>query len=143
MNSVDADGQLYVSLTLIEKDLIPDDISSKLGINPDKSFRQGDTHQNNDGKIIVRRHGYWEIESSNKNLPSNDIVLHFRWLLDLIEPVKNDLQEILKDTKIKARLSCFWIVTDGRINVEIEPELIARLASLNVKMWFDIYSDKS
>ena len=143
VNSVESQERLFVSLTLIGKDLIPDEITSSLGINPDYSFRRGDSHQNDHGKMIVRRHGLWEINSDGKKLPSGNIVAQLNWLVDLIEPVRENLSQILENKTIQARASCFWIVPDGRINVEVEPELLSQLASLNMKFWFDIYSDKS
>lgn len=143
MNSAQSEERLYVSLTLIGKDLIPEEITSRLEISPDYSFTHGDSHQNGQGKTIVRRHGLWEITSDGRELPSGDIVAQLNWLVDLIEPVRENLSRILEDKTIQARVSCFWIVPDGRINVEVEPELLSRLASLNVKFWFDIYSDKS
>lgn len=132
------DGRLFVSLTLTGKDLIPDEITSRLDIKPSYSFKRGDIKIKDDGEQLIRRHGCWSLESDN-NLPSNDSEAHFRWLLDVLEPVQKNLAEILEDKGIKASIMLFWITPDGRINIEVEPELLARLASLNIRVWFDIF----
>lgn len=143
MSDTEPTERLYVSLALIGKDLIPEEVTSKLGIQPQHSFRCGDYFEVEDKGKKVRKHGFWEISSDDQVLPSGDIVAQFNWLLNLIEPVKDELRQILEDKSIKARMSCFWIVPDGRINIEIEPEFISRLASLNLRIWFDIYSNES
>ena len=135
----DFEGRLYVSFTFTGKDLIPDDITAKLGINPSYSFKRGDIKINSKGEQQVRKHSRWSLDSDNKGLPPNDPIPHFEWLLSIFEPVQEKLKEVLVNENIKARLSCFWITPDGRINVEVKPELLARLASLNVRIWFDIY----
>ncbi len=145
MTNSDPTKKLYLSLTLIGKDLIPNEITSKLRIRPSYFFQHGESFggENSDGK--VRKHGLWEISSDKVDLPPDDIVMQFNWLLDLVEPVKDDLHQILEDKaiQIQARLCCFWIVPDGRINIEIEPMMLSRIASLGLKIWFDVYSDKS
>jgi len=135
----DFEGRLHVSFTFTGKDLIPDDITAKLGIKPSYSFKRGDIKINSKGKQQVRKHSCWGLDSDNYGLPSNNPMPHFEWLLNILEPVQEELKEILVDKKINARVSCFWITPDGRINMEVEPELFARLASLNVRVWFDIY----
>ena len=143
MTNSDPIASLYLSLTLIGRDLIPNEITSKLHIQPSHFFQRGESFggENSDGK--VRKQGLWEISSDKVDLPPDDIVTQFNWLLDLVEPVKDDLHQILEDKAIQARLCCFWIVPDGRINVEVEPMMLSRIASLGLKIWFDVYSDKS
>ncbi len=143
MNNTVPAERLYISLTLIGKDLIPNVITSKLGIQPNYFFRRGENFGDENSAVKIRRHGLWEISSDNVDLPPGDIVTQFNWLLDLIEPVKDDLRQILEDKGIQGRLSYFWIVPDDRINIEIEPVMLSRLASLDLKIWFDVYSDKS
>jgi len=135
----DFDGRLYVSFTLTGKDLIPDEITTRLGIKPSYSFKRRDLKINSKGKQQIRKLSCWSLDSNNNGLPHNNPMPHFEWLLDILEPVQEELKEILANKKINAQISCFWITPDGRINMELEPELFARLASINIKTWFDIY----
>jgi len=136
----DFDGRLYVSLTFTGKDFIPDDITVKLGIKPSYSFKRGDIKINSNGEQQVRKHSCWSLDSDNNGLPPNDPIPHFEWLLGILEPVQEELKEVLvKNKNIKAAVSCFWITPTGRISMAVEPELFARLANLNVRIWFDIY----
>ena len=133
------EGRLYVSFTFTGKDLIPDDITDRLNIRPNYSFKRGDIKVNSEGEERIRRHGCWSIDSDNYELPSDNLMPHVEWLLGLLEPVNKELQEILEDGNIEGLISCFWIMPGGRINSEVMPNLLARLARLNVKIWFDIY----
>jgi len=135
----DFEGRLHVSFTFTGKDFIPDDITSKLGRKPSYSFKRGDIKINSNGEQQVRKRSCWSLDSDNKGLPPNNPIPHFEWLLGILEPVQEELKEVLVNKNIKARVSCFWITPDGRINMEVEPELFARLASLKVRIWFDIF----
>ena len=81
------------------------------------------------------------MDSSSSGLP-DDIALHFEWLLDRLEPVQNEMRQILVDGNLTAKIDCFWLHANKHINVEIDPRLLGRLANLNVGIWFDIYCGK-
>ncbi|MBI5351361.1 MAG: DUF4279 domain-containing protein [Chloroflexi bacterium] len=132
-------GRLYVSLSITGKEISPNDITAKLGIQPEQSFKYGEINKNSKGEERVRKSSYWCISSDNKGFSQNDATPHFEWLIGILEPVSEKIKEILSDKNIEARITCFWITPDGRINLEVEPGMTARLASLNMKIWFDIY----
>ena len=143
MNNIEPVERIFISFTLIGESLIPNVITSKLGISPDLSFKRGDVEEVYEGKKIERSQGVWEIVSDNRELPSDDVVAQLKWLVNLLEPVKENLRQILEDKTIQACIGCFWIAPNGRINVEFEPELLSQIASLDVKIRFDIYGDYS
>ncbi len=99
-----SEERLYIGFTLVGKDLIPDEITSKLSIKPDRSFARGAVYKNHASENSLRKHGFWEVSSDNRDLPSNDIVVHFNWLLELLEPAQESLSRILKDENIQARV---------------------------------------
>jgi len=134
-----SDRRLYVSFTIVGKDLIPDEITSKLGIEPSHSFKRGDTKIRGREKTEIWKHGFWSLESSNVGLPTDDLKQHFEWLLDMLEPTEDELKDIIANGSFDARVSCFWITSNDRINVEIEPGILVRLAKLNIRVWLDIY----
>ncbi len=132
-------GRLYVSFVITGKKFSPNDITAKLEIQPEQSFKYGEIKRNSKGEERVQKSSYWCISSDNKGFSPNDAVPHFEWLIGILEPVSEKLKEILSDKNIEARITCFWIAPDGRINLEVEPGMTARLANLNMKIWFDIY----
>ncbi|MBK9925710.1 MAG: DUF4279 domain-containing protein [Anaerolineales bacterium] len=136
-----SNGRLYVSFTITGKDLNSDDLTARLGVKPTLSFKRGDVKANTDEQQQLWQHGCWSIDSDNKGFSSNNPQPHFEWLLGVLTPVEEELKEILANKNVDARVSCFWIMPDGRISMEIEPELLLRLAKLNVKIWFDIHCD--
>jgi hypothetical protein len=119
-------GRLYVSFSITGKEISLEELTAKLGIQPEASLVRG-------------THSYWDITSENRGFPSNDPMPHFEWLIGILEPAESKIREILAEKNINARVSCFWITPDGRINLELEPDMIARFARLNLKIWFDIY----
>jgi len=143
MNNIEPVERIFISFTLISESLIPDEITSRLGISPDLSFKRGDVGGEYEGKKIERSHGVWEIVSDNRGLPPDDVVAQLKWLVELLEPVKENLRQILEDKTIQATIGFFWIAPNGRINVEFKPELLSQLAALDVKIRFDIYGDYS
>src|SRR6266498_513955 len=128
-------GRLFVSFTLTGRDLIPSDVTTILEIQSSYSFKRGDIKINSNGEKQVRKHSCWDLNSDNKGFPSDDPGPHFEWLLSKLEPVQAKLNDLLVNKNIKARIQCFWITPDGRINIEVEPAIIMRLAKLNLKIW--------
>jgi hypothetical protein len=126
MDDIQDEGRLYVSFSITGKEISPQELTAKLGIQPGSSFTRG-------------KHGFWDISSENRGFPSNDPMPHFDWLIGILESSEFQIKEILAEKNVSARISCFWITPDGRINLEIEPDVIARFARLNLKIWFDIY----
>jgi hypothetical protein len=121
-------GRLYISFAITGKEISPEELTAKLGIQPEISFTRG-------------KHGCWGISSENMGFPPNNPIPHFEWLIEILEPAELKIKEVLAEENISARVSCFWITPDGRINLEVEPDMIARFAKLNLKVWFDIYCD--
>ena len=135
----------YVSLTLTGKRLDPEHITRVLRIVPHRSFRKGDPRNIIEGKKSspeVWPHGLWSIDSY-PDIRSDELTLHFEWLLNQLEPVQEGMEQILSDKTIDARISCFWLERSDHINIEVESSLIARLANLNMKIWFDVYCSQN
>lgn len=132
-------GRLYIDFSITGINFSPDEITARLGIQPESSFKYGDIRVNSNEEEQVRKRSSWSISSDNKGLPSNDPIPHFEWLLEILEPVASKIKEILFDKYLDGCVSCFWITPDGRINLEVEPDMIARFARLNLKVWFDVY----
>jgi hypothetical protein len=84
------------------------------------------------------RYSYWEITSHN-NLNTTDLIQHLEWLLNKIESKKNKIAELLlKDKSAKVYIYCYWKSKFGYGGPSIlPPELLKRIADLNLKLWID------
>ena len=92
----------HASLYLRGKDLDPQNVTDILGIVPQKSFKRGDVRRV-DNK---RKHGLWMLWSSER-IDSLDPILHIKWWLKQIEPVKNELIELIKRSIYRGRDKLF------------------------------------
>lgn len=126
----------FVSMTLIGKDLNPNEITEYLSLSPYKSFKRGDQRTETE----KWKHGYWEI-CSVQGIKSPDITLHFSWLVNQLTPVRHKLTQLIKSQNINAEISCFWILPTGQSVFTLPPELLIQLADLGLKIEMDIYCD--
>lgn len=125
----------HASLYLRGKDLDPQNVTDILGIVPQKSFKRGDVRRV-DNK---RKHGLWMLWSSER-IDSLDPILHIKWLLKQIEPVKNELIELIRDQSIDAEISCFWIMPNSHNVLIMDSELLKQIALLDIRLELSIYS---
>ena len=124
----------FVSLIVRGKDLNPQMVTDSIGIFPSRFFKRGDIRK--DSKKWP--HGYWELESTGF-VQSSDLALHLEWMAAKLEPSKTALRMLLNNEDLNTELSCFWILPTGNDNLSLSPELLNRIASLGLKLSFDIY----
>ena len=124
-----------VGLVLRGIDLDPKNTTEMLGVIPDSSFKKGDKRK--DGKEWP--HGFWTFSSSGK-VQSSDLIMHLTWLIEQFEPVKMNLIEILKSRNIDGEISCFWIMPNSNETVVFDPELLKRIAELEIRFELSIHS---
>jgi hypothetical protein len=130
----------FVSLVLRGEDIDPQRMTTLLKISPHKSARKGEkkTSGNQDKKWS---YGFWILDSS-KQIDSSDPIMHIVWLLDQLEPSKMGLVEISNDHTIDSEISCFWVMPSNHEILTIPPELLNRIAALNIRFELDIYSPR-
>jgi hypothetical protein len=88
-----------------------------LGVKPDKSFQRGEIRK---GDKRAWSHGLWLIDSS-QHVKSINLMVHIKWLLDIVEPAQTKLKKIMKDETIDADISCFWIMPSSHEGIIFEP----------------------
>jgi len=126
-------SRTFATFRLIGKDLDPDTATSLLGLNPTRMFRRGDKR----GESKVWLHGYWEICSQDV-VKTTDLAVHIEWLLEKLEPVREQLGSLIKG-EVKADIDCFFESLTGHGGPTFSPRLLARIASLNLELGLDIY----
>lgn len=127
--------RVSASLVLSGKDLDPHEVTTKLGIMPSESFRRGDYRT--DSEKWPR--GFWEL--SSKNLGDVEMRDHIEWLVDQLLPHKHQLREILDDLRVKAWISCYWLLPTDHETLPLSSDLIAKLAEIDLNIDFDFVVD--
>lgn len=131
---VEHQGRAYASLIFRGRDLNPLYISEYLEITPSISFKRGEKRN----EIKDWPHGYWELSSSDE-INTGQLQPHLEWLMDKIEPKKLIIKQLLTDETITSVISCFWILTGGHDALDLNPQLLIRISSLQIEIVVDIY----
>jgi hypothetical protein len=126
-------SRTFATFRLIGKDLDPDAVTSLLGLEPTRMFRKGDRR----GETKVWPHGYWGITSQG-TVETTDLAVHIEWLLAQLEPVREQLTSVVRGD-VKADVNCFIESGTGHGGPTFSPQLLARIAALNLELGLDIY----
>jgi hypothetical protein len=125
---------VFASLVLRGKNIIPQEVTDAIGLNPTKSFKRGDIRKG----TKKWPHGYWEL-TSKETVQSSDLSMHLEWLAEQLEPSKSELIEIVSQGGVDAEISCFWILPTSHESISLSSELLIRIASLGLRINIDIY----
>lgn len=128
--------EVHIALRILGDDLEPERVSATLGLQADRTHRKGDAI----GKRSrgIRRQGYWEIDSEPHVPTTEPFERHAAWLLDRIEPVREQLHAWSKD----GWLVDLWVgaFTDaGHGGPVVGPEILLRLGNLGLVLNLDLY----
>jgi hypothetical protein len=123
----------FATLRIWGKLLNPDDVTTRLRINPSEKHAFGDRR----GNKGTWTQGYWGITSEG-TVVSTDLAMHIAWLLDRIEPVRENFSALRTDA-VHADVFCFWESSTGNGGPRFPPHLLRRLADLSLELGLDIY----
>jgi hypothetical protein len=140
---VGTDGKAFVTLRFAGDDLDPDEISAVLPIKPTRAHRKGEEFLAGPrAGNLHGRTGMWFL-ATDKLVPSDDLQDHLAFVQKLLCPRPSDikriskLDEILKRTHSRARVTCFWRGDPG----ETAPQIPGRFKSAIEPLAADIESD--
>ena len=128
-------AETYVTLRIFHDALEPPTISELLGITPTRSWRRGEAHGTR--QVVVFPTGAWLL-SSESAIASQDSVRHLDWLLTEVEPRHGELRG-LRDAGHRIDISCYWVSATGQGGPTLTPDIMRRLAKLELALWFDVY----
>jgi hypothetical protein len=129
-------NDIYVWFFIRGINIDPNEITYLLGITPSYRFMRGDRHGEN-GQMI-RKHGFWSITSNGK-VQSSDLYLHIEWILAQLEPVKSQLNSIISNNDVHAQISCVFHLFTLEWDDQLMPDILERIAALNVLFGISIY----
>lgn len=136
MNTEIESNNIYIRFFIRGENIDPDEISHILGIIPSYKYKRGDLHGKNNQ--MVRKKGLWSITSDEK-VDLSDLQVHIDWLLDLLEPVKNQLNSINSMPGVYTEISCIFNLFSIEWDSRLEPNQLDRIAALNIKFGISIY----
>ena len=123
---------VYFSLT---GSFVPDEVTTELEINPNKTWRKGESIQ---GTLSSYKHDGWRISTE----PSTEIDLsvQIESLLLLIYPLKEKVLNICQEKKVNAEISCSIDVEDNKYPIIfLSKKIIGLIYELNVDFDIDIF----
>jgi len=113
----------------------PDEITKKLLLNPTNSWKKGDVIPNRKGDIR-RKQSTWELMSSRD--VGDSIEDHLESLLNQIEKNQAVFKQMIK--KYSSELSIvMYLYDDFNPGINLKPNIIKRIADLELEIDFDIY----
>jgi len=126
----------FATLGIFHDTLEPQSVTEVLGITPTRFFRRGDTHGHGE-RATPYRINTWLL-SSEGSVASHDSLRHIEWLLARIEPCRAVLHE-LRQQSHRMDISCYWLSESGHGGPTLTPDIMRRLAELELEVWFDVY----
>ena len=123
----------YATLCLFHDELEPDVISSRLRLSSSESQKKGQVRRS--GHVVPM--GGWFL-SSQDHVESRDVRRHIVWILDQLIGREDELQR-LQDEGYEMDVSCYWLSASGHGGPELNHEIMQRLVSLRLDIWFDVY----
>lgn len=136
MNAHPGVTRTWATLRIWAKSLDPDTVTLHLGISPSEAWKAGDRF-GKDGRN-TRKHGRWAL-TSQEQIVSTDLVAHIEWILEQVEPMHDQLRELMQQPGMHADLFCFWETESINPGIEFSPAVMERAAALNLTIGIDIY----
>lgn len=127
----------YAELRIYSGSMDPDAISGRLGITPTSVQRKGERKTNSLGRSREVPLNGWFFSSEGKTA-SRDLRRHLDWILDRVEPTKDQLAEIQSRVGVTMLINCVWWSAMGMGGPTLWPEQMRRIANLNLECSFEL-----
>lgn len=125
----------WAAVRVWSRDLDSSKVTEQLHLEPSWSYRRGDQKANG----ALRRYGYWEM-SSQSSVTSTNLEEHLLWLLDKLEPRKTEFLALVSQ-RIQTDIFCFWGSKHGYGGPKFSPDVMGRMAALQLSLNLDVYFD--
>jgi hypothetical protein len=131
-----------VSFRLRGDRLDPNAITEATGLAPDVAHRKGDPRQAQGQRDLPPwRSGVWSIDSSEAlPMEGSHLEHHVTWLLDQIEPSREQLRRLCQEQELVADFYCGFFMNQWNSGVEISAGTLQRIVALGASFGIDIYA---
>lgn len=131
--------EIYVKFGVYDFDCTPEELTSKIGLEPSETFIKGDKREIGPlGKQVyanVLEHS-WIINSKLK--PTDDLQDHIEILLQILEAQTNNIREIAKNYYAEVSIAIYSY--NLNVGMHIDHESLSKLAALHLEVDLDIYN---
>ena len=124
----------FSTLRVYHDSISPSDVTTRLGIRPTSQTVKGERRRKS-SKVFANNG--WFLESS-KSVDSRDSRRHIDWIVDQLCNRKEEIPKMLQEG-FKIDISSFWVSTSANGGPIISSYQMARLADLQIEVWWDIY----
>jgi hypothetical protein len=128
----------YAKLLIYPGDTDPHIVSDRLGLQPSRINRVGETRTNSLGRTRTITVNGWFL-SSEGEVCSKDTRRHLDWLLDELAPRASRLKELQALPGMRMSVRCSWWSAHGHGGPALWPRQLRMLADLDLELSFDIY----
>lgn len=129
-------AETFATLALYGDSLVPEQISGLLGLEPTEAAPRGWATTSPSGKTRLAPTGRWLLESRGQVLSTN-LEDHVHWLLKRLEIA--GVAPLTLAGVSRASVSCYWLSATGHGGPTFTPEVLGRLAYLQLGLDFDLY----
>jgi hypothetical protein len=123
----------YVNIRILDEEVLPEQMTEEIGINPSKSWHKGDIRPKT---CIKEKNNGWELQSCLAH--EAPLVEHIDYLLSVIKPVHKQFQNLTQ--KYYAQLSCIVYFDEELPELSFDKYLLKQLTDLNLSLDIDIYN---
>lgn len=129
---------VHASFGLYHEELDPEEITTRLQVQPSRCHRKGDQRLGKDGRVYSPfSKGAWRLSSKGK-IDSLDANQHILWILDELSHCHFVLRQLRRDG-YEMSLKCAWFASSDNTCPSLNVETIRRLAQFKLDFWFDVY----
>jgi hypothetical protein len=131
------DTQCSTLMQFSGEDLDPESISSLIGLAPFSSSRRGDptARPRPERPTPLARRGV--LSYSTHTLKSSDIDDHFRYLLQAIAPVVNEVKSLVDRDHLSWKIVCFFDEAPSDLRAALDPSIASKLDELGIELILD------
>ena len=127
-------SETFSTLRVYHDIISPSEVTTRLGIQPTRQYVKGERRGS---RSKVFDFNGWFLASS-ETVDSLDSRRHIDWIVDQLWDRKKEIQKMLKEG-FTIDISSYWVSTSGNGGPTISPYQMARLADLQIEVWWDIY----
>jgi len=129
--------ETYVTFRVFGKDLIPEEFSKYIELEPTNSRVKGDIIGKPERQIRSTK-GIWMITTQNL-VKTTVLEDHLFFLLEKLEPKLNKIRTWCEVRSLEYDFHCYWHSATGTGGPLLSPQVLGRIASFGAVLDFDLY----
>lgn len=125
-------SRTYATLCIYHDDVLPEEITSSLGVMPDRTVRKGQTISLGSAP----RNGWFY--GTLEKIDSKDLGVHVHWLANKLRDKRQQLFELAR-RGCELRIMCFWASASGNGGPVFGHPLLVELSEIPVDVHLDVW----